>query len=69
MKYYNFKIEISDEGKVMIDSDGTMDDILVCGFLELEKAKRMHNVLSRMQNEPTAEVIEDEVPTEVLQNE
>jgi len=69
MKYYNFKIEISDEGKVMIDSDGTMDDILVCGFLELEKAKRMSRVLGRMQDEPTAEVIEDEVPTEVLQNE
>lgn len=60
MKFYQFKIEISDEGKVDLSSDGNMDDILITGFLELEKQKHIMRVLARVKDEPTAEILEDE---------
>jgi len=64
MKNYTFSVEIDDSGKVIMDSDGNIDGILILGFLELEKAKQLNNVIARSKGEPTYEVVDEEKPVE-----
>lgn len=64
MKQYTFTVEIDEQGKVMMNSDGNIDSILVIGFLELEKAKQLNDIVGRSKEEPTYEVINEEATAE-----
>jgi hypothetical protein len=64
MKNYTFSVEIDDSGKVIMDSDGNIDGILILGFLELEKAKQLNSIIARSKEESTYEVVDEEKPVE-----